>query len=252
MQSPINESTMRIFSRLLGVCGVAALLVASVVAQAPTADDIVAKYLTARGGADKLRAVNTVKMTGKLTGQPGEIAIVSWAKRPNMIRRESTLKEQKIIIASDGQTVWALNPMAGPTPREITGPQAEAAKQDASEFDPVLLDAKEKGLKVELVGTEPVGGVSTYHLRVTKTSGPSQDIFLNAETLLETKISMPIEQAGRKGTAAIEFSNFKTVDGIMVPFKIRQTLDGQTMAEVTYESIQFNAPVDDALFRMPK
>jgi len=97
-----------------------------------------------------------------------------------------------------------------------------------------------------------VGGISTYHLRVTKTAGPPQDVYLNADTLLESKITMAIDQGGRKGTASIEFSNFKAVDGIMVPFKIRQTLDGQTMAEVTYTSIQFNAPVDDALFRMPK
>jgi outer membrane lipoprotein-sorting protein len=242
--------------RLLICTAVVSLIVAHGAAQAPsqapTVDDIVAKYLAARGGADKLRAVTTVKMTGKLTGQaPGEIGIISWAKRPNMIRRESIYNQQKAVIASDGQTVWALNPLTGATPREITGPQADAAKQDASEFDPVLLDSKKKGFTVELVGTEPVGGISTYHLRVSKTSGPPQDIYLNGDTLLETKITMPIEQGGRQGTASIEFSNFKAVDGIMVPFKIRQTVDGQTMAEVTYDSVQFNAPVDDALFKMP-
>jgi outer membrane lipoprotein-sorting protein len=237
---------------IVSVCvAVLSLSVAHIAAQTPSVDDIVTKYLAARGGADKLRGVLTVKMTGKITGQPGEIEIVSWAKRPNMIRRESKRQGQTLIVASDGQTVWATNPMVGQAAREITGPQAEAAKQDANEFDPVLLDSKDKGYKVELVGKEPLDGISTYHLRVTKGTGATQDIYLNADTLLESRITMPIDQGGRKGTAAIEFSNFKTVDGIMVPFKIRQTLDGQTMAEVTYESIQFNAPLDDALFRMP-
>jgi hypothetical protein len=37
----------------------------------------------------------------------------------------------------------------------------------------------------------------------------------------------------------------------MVPFKIRQSFEGQAVAEVTYDSIQFNAPVDDSLFRLP-
>jgi outer membrane lipoprotein-sorting protein len=247
MQSSINESPIPLIGLILAVC---VSLVAVTATAQPTVDDIVAKYLAARGGADKLRAVTTVKMTGKISGQPGEIGIVSWAKRPNLIRRESTFKGQTVIIASDGQTVWATNPTSQ-APREITGPQADAAKQDASEFDPVLLDSKAKGYKVELVGTEPVDGISTYHLRVTKSTGPTQDVYLNADTLLESKITMPVEQGGRKGTASIEFSNFKTVDGITVPFKIRQTLDGQPMAEVTYESILFNAPIDDALFRMP-
>lgn len=224
--------------------------VAHTVAQTPSVDDIIAKYLAARGGAEKLRAVSTVTMTGRISGQPGEVAIQSWAKRPNMMRRESKLKGQTLIVASDGQTVWAVNP-ANPTPRAVTGAQAEAAKSEAGEFDPVLLDSKNKGHKIELVGKEEVDGIGTYHLRVTKPSGPPQDIYLNAETMLEAKMTMTIDQGPRKGLASIDFSNFKAVDGIMVPFKIRQSFDGQPVAEVTYDSIQFNAPVDDALFRMP-
>lgn len=229
---------------------VLSLAVAPTVAQTPSVDDIVAKYLAARGGADKLRAVRTVKMTGKISGQPGEVEILSWAKRPNMMRRESKLKGQTLIVASDGQTVWAVNPLS-PTPREVTGPQADAAKLEASEFDPVLLDSKDKGHTIELVGKEPVDGIATYHLRVTKKNGPTQDIYLNADTLLEAKMTMNIDQGARKGTASIDFSNFKAVDGIMVPFKIRQSFDGQPVADVTYDSIQFNAAVDDSLFRMP-
>ena len=49
-----------------------------------------------------------------------------------------------------------------------------------------------------------------------------------------------------------EFSNYKEVDGIKVPLHIRQTFNGQLMAEVIYDQVQFNAPMDDALFAMPK
>jgi len=63
---------------------------------------------------------------------------------------------------------------------------------------------------------------------------------------------MQIEQAGRKGVVTSEFSNYKEVDGIKVPLHIRQTFNGQLMAEVIYDQVQFNAPMDDALFTMPK
>jgi outer membrane lipoprotein-sorting protein len=235
---------------LLGVA-IVSLTVAILSAQTPSVDDVIAKYMVARGGVEKLRGVHTVKMTGRISGQPGEVDILSWAKRPNMMRRESRLKGLTTVLASDGQTVWAINPAFGKTPREITGAQADAAKLEASEFDPVLLDSKEKGYKIEFVGKEPMDGISTYHLRVTKKVGLTQEIYLNAETLLESKMTMNIEQGPRKGIAAIEFSNFKPVDGIMVPFKIRQSFDGKPVAEVTYESIQFNGPVDDSLFRLP-
>jgi outer membrane lipoprotein-sorting protein len=254
IKTDVNQATTHSSFRIRHfplICVAAVLFAAAhTVAQAPSADDIVAKYLAARGGAEKLRAVNTVKMTGKITGQPGEVEILSWAKRPNMMRRESKMKGQTQIVASDGQSVWTLNSLS-PNPREVTGPQADAAKVEASEFDPVLLDSKEKGHKIELVGKEPVDGIAMYHLRVTKKNGPTQDIYLNADTLLESRMTMNIDQGPRKGTASIDFSNFKAVDGIMVPFKIRQSFDGQPVAEVTYDSVQFNAAVDDSLFRMP-
>jgi outer membrane lipoprotein-sorting protein len=221
-------------------------------AQAPSVDDIVSKYLAAKGGAEKLRAVSTVKTTGRIKGPSGEVPITSWARRPNMMRRESVNQGKTFVVAFDGQTVWAINPMLGPQPRPITGAAAEMARQDASDFDSVLLDYKQKGYKVDFVGTEPVGGLSTYHLRVTKNTGRAQDVFLNAQTLLESRVTMAVEQGERKGTAVIEFSNYKPIDGIMVPFTIRQTFDGQLIGEVSYDSIQFNVPIDDGLFSMPK
>jgi outer membrane lipoprotein-sorting protein len=215
-------------------------------------DDIVQKYLAAKGGADKLRAVMSVKTVGRVKGPGGEVAITSWAKRPNMMRRETTRQGQTAIVGVDGKTVWALNPLRSPQALEITGPQADAALQDASDFDSLLLDYKEKGYALELVGTDKSAGVATYHLKITRSSGRPQDLYLNADTMLESRMTTEVEQGGRKGVASIEFSNYKPVEGIMVPFTIRQSFDGQLIGEVMYDTIQFNVPVDDGLFRMPK
>ena len=38
------------------------------------------------------------------------------------------------------------------------------------------------------------------------------------------------------------------MDGITVPLHIRQTFNGQLMAEVIYDQVQFNVPMDDSLF----
>jgi outer membrane lipoprotein-sorting protein len=229
----------------------ASLSVLSTAAQPQTTDEIVAKYLVAKGGAEKLRAIMTVKMTATIRGRSGEVPVTSWTKRPNMIRREQMYEGHTIVVAYDGKTVWAVNPMISAAPREITGPQSDMTRQDADDFDTVLLDYKEKGYKVELVATQPVSGLATHHLRVTKKSGRVQDIYLNAETLLESKITMEVEQAGRKALVSTEFSNYKAVDGIMVPFLMKQSFNGQIVAEVAYTQVQFNLPIDDALFRMP-
>jgi outer membrane lipoprotein-sorting protein len=161
-------------------------------------DEIVQKYLAAKGGADKLRAVSSVKTVGHVKGPGGDVAITSYAKRPNMMRRETTRQGQTAVVAVDGKTVWALNPLRGPQPQEITGPQAEAALQDASDFDSLLLDYKQKGYSLELVGTDASGGITTYHLKITRSNKRPQDLYLNADTMLEPpKLRRPGAWRGR-------------------------------------------------------
>jgi outer membrane lipoprotein-sorting protein len=219
-------------------------------AQAPGVDDLIARNLAAKGGVEKLRALTSVKMTGHIKGPAAAEPVTTWAKRPNFRRRENVREGQTFVLAFDGKTVWGINPLISSRPREITGPQADMTRQDADDFDSVLLDYKEKGRTIELVGTEPVQGVTMHRLRITSKTGQIQEIYLNAETMLESKMVMQVEQAGRKGIVALEFSNYKTIDGITLPLRIRQTFNGQPMTEVTYDSVQFNIPMDDALFTL--
>jgi outer membrane lipoprotein-sorting protein len=234
-------------------CAVAmAMLVgAAPLGQSLTVDEIVAKNLAAKGGADKLRAVTSVKMTGRVKGPGGDNPVISWAKRPNKMRRENVSDGQTFVLGFDGITVWQINPLVSPRPREITGPQADKTRQDAGDFDTPLLDYKAKGHKVELLGTEAVQGVTMHRLRLTFKNGAIQEIYLNTETMLESRTVMQIEQGSRKAVVTLEFSNYKEVDGITVPLHIRQLHNGQVMVEISYSDWQFNAPMPDTLFTMP-
>ena len=220
--------------------------------QTPTVDDIVAKNLMAKGGIEKLRAVTSGEDDRTNQGSRRRDACRQLRQATHMMRRENVSDGQTFILAFDGKTVWAVNPLMSSRPREITGPQADMTRQNAGDFDSVLLDYKVKGRAIELVGTEAVQGITMHRLRVTTKTGAIQEVFINAETMLESKTVMQIEQAGRKGVVSSEFSNYKEVDGIKVPLHIRQTLNGQLMAEVFYDQVQFNAPIDDALFAMPR
>jgi outer membrane lipoprotein-sorting protein len=231
---------------------IAVLVGSAPAAQSPTVDEIVARHLAAKGGVEKLRAVTSVKMAGRIKGPAGEMPVISWAKRPNLRRRENTSDGQTFVLGFDGETVWAINPLMSPRPREVTGPQADMTRQDADDFDSLLLDYKAKGRTVELVGTEAVQGIAMHRLRVTTKNGAIQEVYLNAETMLESKMVMQVEQGGRKGIVTSEFSNYKAVDGITVPFHIRQLFNGQVMAEVVYDQVQFNVEIADTLFTMPK
>lgn len=219
-------------------------------AQSPSPDDIVARNLAAKGGAEKLRAVMSVRTSGRMRSARGSVAMTSWTKRPNWMRREIVADGQTQVIAFDGKTLWGINPLMSPTPQVITGPGADRTRQDADDIDSPLLDYQEKGSRIELVPGD--GASSPIHLRLTKKNGSVQEIYLNPTTFLEERITMTVEQGGRKAVLATELSNYKEVDGMTVPFTVRQTFNGQVQGEVVYDRIQFNLPLGDELFRMPE
>ena len=91
-----------------------------------------------------------------------------------------------------------------------------------------------------------------YRLRVTKKSGPPQDFYLDADTGLERRVSVSLRAPdGTPVTNVTEFLDYRNVDGRMVPFTTRQTQNGDVIATVTLDKVEFNVPIDYAFFKMP-
>lgn len=59
-------------------------------------------------------------------------------------------------------------------------------------------------------------------------------------------------QGGMKVTANTTLSSYKEVDGLKSAMKIVQELVGLGMTqEIEFESIKYNAPIEDAVFELP-
>ena len=229
------------------------LLVASVT-YAQSVDDIIATNIKSKGGTEKIKATTTVRMTGSVVARDmngrdlsGTMTIV--AKRPNLMRRDATVNGQKMTNAFDGTSLWMA--MGTMPPQELPGTQAAYARQDA-EFDSVFLDYKEKGYVIELVGREKVDGADTYHLKVARKGGPPRDYYLDSVTGLEKKIVVSVQSPdGAQVTSVTEFSDYRTVEGCLVPFLLKQRQNDKVISTTTLDNIEFNVPIDDSYFRMP-
>jgi outer membrane lipoprotein-sorting protein len=218
---------------------------------AQTADEIIAKHLKAKGGVEKWKSISSVKMTGKLSAQGKELPTTVYTKRPNLLRQDITTPAGNVVQAFDGTTPWMIPPGAD-TAREITGPQADAARNGA-DFDGPLMDYAAKGHKVELVGKEKAGAAEVYHLRLIKKDGGVEHYFMDVENGLEVKRAMEMDAGGGlKQRLESELTNYKSVDGMMIPHTLTQSVNGAPVMQMTIDKIEFNAPMDDALFRMPK
>jgi outer membrane lipoprotein-sorting protein len=236
----------------------AALVVAALLpvpsAAAQTLDDIIALNLKSKGGIEKIRATQTVRMTGTISardpnGQVMKADMVITAKRPNLMRRETTVNGQQVVMAFDGKVFWMAR--GNNPPQTLPGPQNAYAMQDA-EFDSVFVDYKEKGYKITLAGNDTIDGKPVYHLKVSKKSGPVQDFFVDAQTGLEKRISVSVTAPEQQPILfTTEMSDYRDVDGRQIPFKTQQAQNNMTMSTVTLEKVEFNVPTDEALFKMP-
>lgn len=216
-----------------------------------TVDEIIAKNLQSRGGIDKLKAVKSIKMMGKLVTQGMEFPVVLYLKRPNLMRNESEFQGQKIISIFDGEKAWQINPLFGSgEPMEVTGVQAESVKEQA-DIDGPFVDYKEKGIKIELLGKEEVEGTPAYKLKVITKDGKEKFYYLEANSCLEIKAESSFEFQGSTYTSVSTISDYKEVDGLKFPFSIQIT-SAMGNVQILFEVIEINPELDDSLFKVSK
>lgn len=220
----------------------------------PDVDAIVARNIAARGGAEKLKSLQTVEMTGTATLQGTAVTMKLFEKRPRMMRQELAINGTTIVQAYDGTTAWVVNPMFGSDEPHVLPPAQTATMRDQADFEGTLTDYKAKGYSVELVGKEQIDGKDAYHLRVTRQQGsPPQDYYLDAETGRDLRVSTTVQDpSGQPAVIRTDLSDYRQVDGVTVPFKMVQSVNGRTLSEMTVEKVQFNLPIADSLFRMPE
>src|SRR3982751_4321413 len=94
------------------VPGGSMLALALLLAATPlTADQIVARHVTARGGPEKLAAIQSLRLDGKIVLGGGDFALnanaAQLSKRPASIRREITLQGLTAIDGYDGAESWS-------------------------------------------------------------------------------------------------------------------------------------------------
>lgn len=231
--------------------GTAAAQAPATVEAPSTVDEVVALNLRARGGLERLRAVRAMRLKGLMAAPNGtDVPTTIYMQRPNRIRQEVTLDGRLAVQAFDGERGWALNPMMGNAPVEVPVGVARRMAEQA-DFDGPMVDAGAKGHRLELAGTERVGEATAVKLRLIKKSGEEQWLFFDASTGLEVKTVGEIDQGGRKVAVESRYSDFRTVDGLTVPFTVEVLVNNQRQQKITLSSVEFPATLDDTLFRMP-
>jgi outer membrane lipoprotein-sorting protein len=239
------------FRKMMSVVALAVLMAAPAAAQ--TVDDILAKNADAKGGVAKMKAVKTMRATGKVTIGPGmEAPIILEQKRPKMVRVEVTVQGLTIVQSYDGASGWMLNPMSGRKDPEPMPSEMVKNIEEQADMDGPLIDYKDKGNKVELLGKEKAEGADCYKVKVTLKSGDTRTYFIDAENFLEVKVEAKTTVRGTETEGDTIIGDWKEVAGMMMPFSIDSGQGAPARQKITLEKIEVNPALDDARFKMPE
>lgn len=229
------------------------LLFFSVPSGAQTVDEVIDRHIAARGGYEKLKAIETIKITRTVATPFSDIKLVIYKKRPYLYRAEQAPTGQPAVPRGVNLDV-AWDTLAGG--KIVTRPPqgfAEARDIDA-DFDGLLVDWKAKGHTVELQGKETLPGGEAFKLKVTTKSGAVRTVYLDAKTYLDRRHTGVVTLPNRQFNFVTDFSGWKDVNGVKFAFDINEDRTGKEPAQslVTYtEKIEVNVPMADSLFATP-
>ncbi len=220
-------------------------------ASAQTVDEIIAKNVEARGGMENIKAVKSLKMTGKMMAQGQEMPFGIEMERPGKVRVEFTLQGKTAIQAYDGQTGWMVMPFMGSDePEKMTADDLKDIEEQA-DLDGPLVDYKAKGHTVEFMGKEDMEGTEVYKLKLTLKNGNIRYIYIDTETNLELKTSSKQKRQGQEFEIDAFMGNYKEVKGLMIPYAVEQKVGGRTVSSFTIENVELDPELDDSIFVMP-
>jgi len=191
------------------------MLLATAPQPAADASFVVARFLKAYGGLERLRAFHSTRESGTIVRhradgtRQGTVLLEESA--PNLSRLELTFGPDRTIKGFDGTTGWYLFP--GENRPELAD-AAELKEMAANAFSHPLIDYAKRGMVVSLLTPGSVEGRPTYRLHVTRPDGSVWIIYIDSASFLEIRRDYI---TGGKITSVQHFRGHRVVNGVLRP-----------------------------------
>ena len=231
-----------------------AVLCFGVYALSQTADELVNKNIEARGGLDKIKAVKTLRITGRAerSGRP-PVAVMIERERPNEMRQDTIRAGMTMVQAYDGKQGWMINPFQGRKDPQLMGEDDLRDLQLEADIDGPLVDYQAKGNTVEYMGHDTVDGDDALRLKVTLKNGDVLYYLLDPDTYLEIRREAQEFIRGSVKERVTEYGSYKAVNGVMYPFSLAvwPKTDPTLPVTVTIDKVEVNVPLEASQFAVP-
>jgi len=223
-------------------------------ALAQSADEIVKKYLDARGGIEKIKAVQSERVTGHITFAPGvEGPFLLEFKRPLKLRMEATIQGHSLVRVYDGKSAgWVINPFDEEKGAQPMSADDLSTISDESDFDGPLVDYKAKGNQVELTGKDEIDGKPVYKIKLTRQNGAARVYYIDSSSFLVLQWEGVTRIEAKEIPIQNSLHDYREVDGLRFPFEVDTGFpETPQQRKFIIEKVELNPQIDDARFAKP-
>ncbi len=218
-------------------------------AATPTVDQILDKYVQAIGGKAAVEKQTSRVGKGSLElpsfGASGTLEV--YAKAPNKTLSVINIEGFGIVQQGySGTVAWSSDPQSGL--RELSGGELAAAKLESEFYRDIKL--KELYPKMELKGKEKLASGEAYVIVATPTTGSPDTLYFDAQSGLLVRQDGKRESQQGILNVQVLFEDYKEVDGVKIPFTVKQNSDAISFI-IKLSEIKHNVAIDDAKFNKP-
>lgn len=219
---------------------------------APTADQVLDKYIRAVGGAQKLAALTSYVARGTDLGygdaDPAPLQL--YAKAPNQFAEVATTASGPRIRVFDGREGYFKVPdVFTPLPnRVLNGGELEGARLDAALAFPGQIKQALRNWR----GAIPtaIGDKDVEVIQGTMANGFPVKLYFDEQTGLLLRQVRYIDAAVGRATWQIDYDDYRDVAGVKIPFK-RTLLWQAGQSQIVLTAVQPNAAVPASRFARP-
>jgi len=213
------------------------------------AEAILDRWAAAMGGADAFAKIDTAVAEGtiEMVGLGIQGALTIRQARPDHYAIEFEAPALgRVRSGTNGEIAWEVSDLQGP--RLVEGSEKEFLLRSSVIDQPVRW--RELYPTVELVGTATVDDVTCHELVLTPASGHPETWFVAQSSGLVVKMAVTVTHVMGEIPVEISLSDYRQVDGIMVPFRTMERMLMQQML-TTISNVEHNVELPADAFAPP-
>ncbi|MHB8834896.1 MAG: hypothetical protein ACYC9Y_04220 [Candidatus Methylomirabilia bacterium] len=208
-------------------------------------DTLVDSILTAHGGKAALAKAKAYRMEGSVSSMMrGNGALVRTFARPDRLKITLDYPNHPETRILDGARGWRSDGQGNLSPADgflLTSMVLQAARADL----PWLLEEKRASIKP----LAPMDGGRLQGLEIPVADGLTLTVYADTATGRIVRSSGVLETPGMKTNFATDYSDFRTVDGVLFSFREANFASNQPTGDTVITRITVNPALKDTDFR---